>query len=142
MDPVPLYHSTAPVLPIFSSAADAVSRSSAESSTSGPTQVFINDTHHLEIMASPVAYQSTPTGNSQQPVPSEAVVQVTIYRDISNAVGRALGTEGIVAIRALGGPAMEMIVIFCFLIAGALCCAFGFAIWGMTPSLARCLHLV
>eukprot|EP00892_Ulva_mutabilis_P004002 jgi/Ulvmu1/1974/UM012_0136.1 len=123
--------SSSAALPVFPTAAVAVSSSTAESGTSSPLQVLVNDTHHLEISASPTAFQpASITTRTQDLVPSEATVRVVLYHDTSNAVGRALGTEGIVAIRSMGGPAMEAVVICSLFISGALCCASGFAIWG------------
>lgn len=113
---------------MYVNATDAVAKAGTDSAA--PVQVLINDTHYLEITASATEFEFRDIDGVQQAVASEAVVDVAQYYDISNAAGRALGTQGIVAVRAMGGPSMEMTVICTVLMAGAACCAFGYTIWG------------
>lgn len=133
-DPSAQYSPTT-VLPVFPSAADAVAQAGDDPRAAAPVQVLINNTHYLEVAASPTAFDPATIDGVQTPVVTEAAVTVRQYRDVSNAVGQALGTEGVSAIRAMGGPAMEMILICLVLMLGAACCAFGFTICGVSFSM-------
>lgn len=129
-DPTNQYSATT-VLPVFPSAAEAVAQARDDSTAATPIQVLINNTHYLEVSASPTVFDPATIDGTQPPVVTDAAVTVRHYRDVSNKVGQALGTEGVSAIRAMGGPAMEMILICLVLMLGAACCAFGFTICGV-----------
>lgn len=58
---------------------------------------------------------------------STADFAVSEWLDKSNSFGLSLGPEGVTVFRALGGPAMDMLIICCLLVTAAVLVGMGFS---------------
>lgn len=89
--------------------------------------ITINATHHVEIHVNVIV---TGQGVGWHGPPT-AVVDVSTWENTSNSFGLALGVDGVVVFRSLGGPAMDVLVNSTMLLLAAVLCGIGFSTMGM-----------
>lgn len=116
-------------LPVFASFSEAL-RIAGPNATAGfgYPWVQVNATNHLEVQVTPWESLASDTADF-------AVVE---WHDLSNSFGLSLGPNGVTVFRALGGPAMDMLIICSLLVVAAVLMAFGFSTAGTRVLIFPC----
>lgn len=136
-------------LPMFESLEEAlqVAGPTATADSSHPW-IQINTTHHLEVQVTP--WESLPETTATATVLEQgAHFAVSTWRDKSNNFGLSLGPDGVTVFRALGGPAMDMLIICCLHVTAAFLTASGFTSAGVRlhpfyqcTAMVKCFHCI
>jgi hypothetical protein len=110
-------------LPVFASVSEALQIAGpyATADENHPW-IPINISHHLEVQITP--WESLPNSETM------ANFVVSEWHDSSNSFGLSLGPDGVTVFRALGGPAMDMLIICCLLVTASILMAAGFSCAG------------
>jgi hypothetical protein len=124
-------------LPVFASLTEAlqVAGPQAKEDSKHPW-IQINTTHHLEVHVTPW---------DSPPYHTTADFSVTEWHDLSNSFGLSLGPDGVTVFRALGGPAMDMLIICILMVLAGILIATGFSSAGTSltePHLTDRMHFV
>lgn len=107
-------------LPIFASLDEAL-EVAGPNATADPRRAWaqINATHHFQVQVTPWEYILNGTVTAD--------FSVSEWQDQSNRFGILLGLDGVTVFKALGGGAMDMLIICCMLVSAAILLGTGFS---------------